>query len=120
GRRARGGRGGGISAEFVQIALAEAATSGRPALATTRVDALGSKVFLGATCRTIDATATVRGGVDVVSAATLQVFCGHPCLLQAGEVAELPSSRRRRRVPSRRTEYPRNATRRPARCCTLP
>ena len=81
----------GISPEFVQIALAEAAASGAPASPLARHDILGAKVFLGATHHTIEASATVQGSVDAVSAAALQVFTGHPCLLQAGEVAELPS-----------------------------
>lgn len=81
----------GISPEFVQIALAEAAASNAPSLPMARPDVLGAKLFLGATRHTIEATATVQGSVDTVSAAALQVFSGHPCLLQAGEVAELPS-----------------------------
>jgi hypothetical protein len=81
----------GISPEFVQIALAEAAASNAPSSPMAHSDLLGAKLFLGATRHTIEATATVQGSVDVVSAAALQVFSGHPCLLQAGEVAELPS-----------------------------
>ncbi len=82
----------GISPEFVQIALAEAAAAGTPSKAIGGADILGSKLFLAATRRTIEATATVKGDIDVVSAAVLQVFSGHPCLLQAGEVAELPTT----------------------------
>jgi hypothetical protein len=82
----------GISPEFVQIALAEAAASSRPAMAVARWDVRGSRLFLGATRRTIEVTATVEGSVREVSAACLHVFSGHPCLLQAGEVAELPST----------------------------
>lgn len=81
----------GISPEFVQIALAEVSASRGPSSAMTRQDVLGARLFLGATRHTIEATRTVQGSVDSVSAAVLQVFSGHPCLLQAGEVAELPS-----------------------------
>lgn len=81
----------GISPEFVQIALAEAAASHAPSAPMARPDVLGAKLFLGTNRHTIEATATVQGSVDAVAAAALQVFCGHPCLLQAGEVAELPS-----------------------------
>ena len=81
----------GISPEFVQIALAEASASPGPATVMSRSDMLGARLFLGATQRTLEATAVVEGDVDSVSAAVLQVFTGHPCLLQAGEVAELPS-----------------------------
>jgi hypothetical protein len=81
----------GISPEFVQIALAEASASTAPSAAMSRSDILGARLFLGATRHTIEVTATVQGSVDSVSAAVLQVFSGHPCLLQAGEVAELPS-----------------------------
>ena len=81
----------GISPEFIQIALAEASASGGPSSVVTRRDILGAKLFLGATRHTIEVTATVPGDVDTVSAAVLQVFLGHPCLLQAGEVAELPT-----------------------------
>ena len=81
----------GISPEFVQIALAEAAASSAPSSPLARWDILGAKFFLGSTHHTIEATATVQGSVDTVAAAVLQVFSGHPCLLQAGEVAELPS-----------------------------
>src|ERR687895_532790 len=81
----------GISPEFVQIALAEAAASNAPSSPMARSDVLGAKLFLGATRHTIEATATVQGSVDIVSASALQVFSGHPCLLQAGKVAELPS-----------------------------
>lgn len=80
----------GISPEFVQIALAEAAASNAPSSPMARWDVLGAKLFLGATRHTIEATATVQASVDAVSAAALQVFSGHPCLLQAGEVADLP------------------------------
>lgn len=81
----------GISPDFVQIALAEAAASNAPSSAIARHDILGARLFLGATRHTIEATATVQGSVDTVSAAVLQAFCGHPCLPQTGEVAELPS-----------------------------
>jgi hypothetical protein len=81
----------GISPEFVQIALAEAAAAKAPSSPMASADVVGAKLFLGATRRTIEATATVQGSLDTVSAAVLQVFSGHPCLLQAGEVAELPS-----------------------------
>jgi len=81
----------GISPEFVQIALAEASALGGPSSAMTRQDAVGARLFLGATRHTIEATKVVQGSVDSVFAAVLQVFSGHPCLLQAGEVAELPS-----------------------------
>jgi hypothetical protein len=81
----------GISPEFVQIALAEAAASNAPSSPMARSDVLGAKLFLGAPRHTIEATATIQGSVDTVSAAVLQVFSGHPCLLQAGEVAELPT-----------------------------
>jgi hypothetical protein len=82
----------GISPEFVQIALAEAAASSRPALAEARWDELGSKMFLAASRRTIELSATVEGSVGAVSAAGLQAFSGLPCLLQAGEVADLSST----------------------------
>jgi hypothetical protein len=82
----------GISPEFVQIALAEAAASGETWSAMGGWDDTGAKLFLAAPGRTIERTATVPGTVDAVSAACLQVFSGHPCLLQAGEVAELPST----------------------------
>lgn len=81
----------GISPEFVQIALAEASASRGLSSIMSRSDILGARLFLGATRHTIEATASVPGNVDSVSAAVLQVFAGHPCLLQAGEVAELPS-----------------------------
>lgn len=81
----------GISPEFVQIALAEASASAGPSAVLSPSDIRGARIFLGATQHTLDATATVQGDVDAVSAAVLQVFSGHPCLLQAGEVAELPS-----------------------------
>lgn len=81
----------GISPEFVQIALAEAAASDTPSTPTARGDGLGARLFLGVTRHTLEATANVQGSVDTVSAAVLQVFSGHPCLLQAGEVADLPS-----------------------------
>lgn len=81
----------GISPEFLQIALAEASASGEASSAIARHDILGARLFLGATRHTIEATQTVQGSVDTVSAAVLQVFSGHPCLLQASEVAELPS-----------------------------
>jgi hypothetical protein len=82
----------GISPEFVQIALAEAAASSQPSSAIGRWDIVGSKVFLGSPRRTIEMSAVVAGTVDAVSAACLQAFSGHPCVLQAGEVAELPST----------------------------
>ena len=85
------GEAAGISPEFVQIALAEAAAAGGTSPAVARHDLLGARFFLGARRQTIEATAMVSGDVDSVSAAVLQVFSGHPCLLQAGEVAELPS-----------------------------
>jgi hypothetical protein len=81
----------GISPEFIQIAIAEAAASSGPASEMSRSDILGARFFLGATQRTIEATVAVQGSIDAVSAAVLHVFAGHPCLLQAGEVAELPS-----------------------------
>ncbi len=81
----------GISPEFIQIALAEASASTGPSSLMSRADIVGARLFLGATRHTIEATATVQGDVDSVSAAVFQVFMGHPCLLQAGEVAELPS-----------------------------
>jgi hypothetical protein len=82
----------GISPEFVQIALAEAAASGRPAPAVAQRDILGSRIFLGAPRRTIEVATTIQGSVGAVSAACLHVFSAHPCQLQAGEVAELPST----------------------------
>jgi hypothetical protein len=81
----------GIAPEFVQIALAEASASIGPSSVMSRSDSRGARLFLGATQQTIEATATVPGSVDSVSAAVLRVFSGNPCLLQAGEVAELPS-----------------------------
>ncbi len=83
----------GISPEFVQIALAEASASGEASSAIARHDLVGARLFLGTTRRTIEATTTVHGSVDTISAAVFQVFSGHPCLLQTGEVAELPSGR---------------------------
>lgn len=82
----------GISPEFVQIALAEAAASKAPTTPMGEWDVMGAKVFLGASRRTIEATTTLSARVDAVTAAVLQVFTGHPCLLQADEVAELPAS----------------------------
>jgi hypothetical protein len=82
----------GISPEFVQIALAEAAASGGPRSTMDRWDVLGTRFFLGGPGRTIERSRTVPGAIDAVSAACLQVFSGHPCLLQTGEVAELPST----------------------------
>ena len=82
----------GIAPEFVQIALAEAAAAPDRELPETRWDLLGAKLFLGSTRRSIEVTAIVPGNLDTVSAASLQVFAGHPCLLQTGEVAEIPSS----------------------------
>ncbi len=64
----------GISPEFVQIALAEASASRGPSSGMTRKDFLGARLFLGATRHTIEATRTVQGSVDSVSAAILQVF----------------------------------------------
>jgi hypothetical protein len=81
----------GISPEFVQIALAEASASGGLSSVMTRPDVLGARLFLGASRHTIEATTTIRGNIDVVSDAVLQVFSGHPCLLHTGAVAELPS-----------------------------
>lgn len=83
----------GIAPEFVQIALAEAAAAGRSGPASSRLDAWASDFLLGADRRTVEASAMVRGSVEAVSSAVLQVFCGHPCLLQAGEVADLPAGR---------------------------
>ena len=71
----------GISPEFVQIALAEASAANAPSSPLARWDVLGAKFFLGSTHHTIEATAKVQGSVDAVSAAVLQVFSGHPCLL---------------------------------------
>ena len=87
------------SADVVSISPSTGATwtsvgaepSPGPATVMSRSDMLGARLFLGATQRTLEATAVVEGDVDSVSAAVLQVFTGHPCLLQAGEVAELPS-----------------------------
>ena len=84
----------GIAPEFVEIALAEAAASPDRGVPATRWDLLGSRLFLGSTRPSIELTATVRGSLDAVSAASLQVFSGHPCLLQAGEVAEIASAGR--------------------------
>jgi hypothetical protein len=81
----------GISPEFLQIAIAEAAASDTSSTTLAARDMVGARLFLGATRHTIEATATVHGSVRNVSAAALQVFSGHPCLLQAGEVADLPS-----------------------------
>lgn len=82
----------GIAPEFVQIAMAEAAASPGPVSPETRADLLGARFFLGSSDRTLEVSAIVPEGLDTVSAASLQVFCGHPCLLQAGEVAEMPTS----------------------------
>ena len=82
----------GIAPEFVQIALAEAAASHAPVSPVTGWDLLGARFFLGSSRHTIEVTADVPGNLDAVSAATLQVFTGHPCLLHAGEVADIPSS----------------------------
>ena len=84
----------GIAPEFVQIALAEAAAAPDRVLPATRWDLLGARFFLGSTRHSIEVTAVVPGNLDTVSAASLQVFAGHPCLLQAGEVAEIGSSGR--------------------------
>src|SRR5690606_9521387 len=82
----------GIAPEFVQIALAEASALSEPVVQTSNWDSWGAKLFLASGRRTIEATATVTGTLDAVAAACLQVFSGHPCLLQPGEVAEFPSS----------------------------
>lgn len=84
----------GIGAEFVQIALAEAAASPDRASPPTRWDLMGARVFLGSTRGSVEVTAVVPGDVDTVSAASLQVFSGHPCLLQTGEVAEIAAAGR--------------------------
>src|SRR5690606_10551495 len=80
--------------EFVQIAIAEAAAAPERALLATRWDLRGAKLFLGSTRRNIEVAAIVPGHLDTVAAASLQVFSGHPCLLQAGEVAEIGSTGR--------------------------
>ena len=82
----------GIAPEFVQIALAEATASGPPARDVGGADLLGAKLFLAASRRTIEETVTVPGSIGAVSAACLQLFAGHPCLLQAAEVAELSTT----------------------------
>jgi hypothetical protein len=82
--------GAGIAPEFVQIALAEATSSTAPVAAVGGSDLLGARVFLGTSRRTLEESIVVSGSVGAVSAACLQAFGGHPCLLQAGEVAELP------------------------------
>ncbi|MDF2775756.1 MAG: putative serine/threonine protein kinase [Geminicoccaceae bacterium] len=82
----------GIAPEFVEIALAETAASPGPASPVTRWDVLGAQIFLGSSRHTIEVSAIIPGDLDTVSAAGLQVFSGHPCLLQTGEVAEIPSS----------------------------
>jgi hypothetical protein len=84
--------GAGIGPEFVQIALAEATASNAPAMASAGSDLVGAKVFLGTSRRTIEETIAVPRSVAAVWAACLQVFAGHPCLLQAGELAELRST----------------------------
>jgi eukaryotic-like serine/threonine-protein kinase len=84
----------GIAPEFVQIAMAEAAASPDATSPVSRWDLLGARLFLGSTRRTVEAAAIVPGHLDTVSAASLQVFSGHPCLLQTGEVAEMASSGR--------------------------
>lgn len=82
----------GIAPEFVQIALAEARASSERSSPVARWDMLGARLFLASTRPTIEVATTVPGSLDVVAAASLQVFAGHPCLLQAGEVADFPSS----------------------------
>ena len=82
----------GISPEFVQIALAEAASATRPTAQMGQRDLLGARVFLGTTQRSIEVATRVQGGVEVVSAAVLQSFSGHPCLLHAEEVVDLPQA----------------------------
>jgi hypothetical protein len=82
----------GIAPEFVQIAVAEATASSGPAPGLAGGDLLGGKLFLGTSRHTIEETIIVPGSVGAVSAACLQVFLGHPCLLQALEVAELSST----------------------------
>ena len=84
----------GIAPEYVQIALAEAAAAPDRVLPATRWDLLGARIFLGSTRRSIEVTAVIPGDLDSVSAASLQVFSGHPCLLETGEVAEIASSGR--------------------------
>lgn len=84
----------GIAPEFVQIALAEAAASPARVSPTTRWDLLGTRLFLGSPHDSVEVSAVVPGSVDTVTAASLQVFCGHPCLLQAGEVADIASTGR--------------------------
>ncbi len=82
----------GISPEFVQIAMAEAAAAATgPSSEMGPADELGARLFLGASRKTIQLARTVPGSVESVSAAVLQVFAGHPLLLQAGEIADLPS-----------------------------
>ena len=84
----------GIAPEFVQIAMAEAAASPEAMSPVSRWDLLGARFFLASSRRTIEVAAIVPGHLDTVAAATLQVFSGHPCLLQTGEVAEMSSSGR--------------------------
>src|SRR5690606_10284895 len=79
---------------FVQIALAEAVASPNHILPASRGDLVGAKFFLGSTRHSIEVSTTVAGNVDTVSAASMQVFAGHPCLLQPGEVAEIASAGR--------------------------
>lgn len=84
----------GIAPEFVQIALAEAAAAPDAGAPATRWDLLGARLFLGSARGGIELSAVVPGHLDTVSAAALQVFSGHPCLLHTGEVAEIESSGR--------------------------
>lgn len=81
----------GISPEFVQIALAEATAADGPSAAATERDIFWGRFFLGSTRPTIEASRITEGSLDSVCAAVLQVFTGHPLLLHAGEVADLPS-----------------------------
>lgn len=84
------GEAAGISPEFVQIALAEAAAAGDTSAALSDQDLRFGRIFLGSARQTIEASRTVEGSVDSVCAAILHVFGGHPLLLQPGEVADLP------------------------------
>ncbi len=84
----------GIAPEFVQIALAEAAAAPDHRSSATRWDLLGARFFLGSTRSSLEFSAVVPGHLDTVAAASLQLFSGHPCLLQTGEVAEIASSGR--------------------------
>jgi hypothetical protein len=82
----------GISAEFVEIAMAEAAASGSHSTRLPPWELLGAKLFLDPSQRSIELTGLVPGVVDAVTTAVAQVFSGHPCLLHVGEVADLPGS----------------------------